>query len=313
VGSRAHGQRWLLFLSRAAKAALAVSVLITAFGALWEYSTRCYLSGFSDAVVPSGAPPEEKVAAILSWMQNGPSRTASDPSTDSGFEFRNPEITLNNRTLLKVCGTATNAFVNLADTAGLQARRLLLLSNGSVAHVVAEVNINGRWVVVDPAFGVILKDSAGHLLTREDLANPDVLHTATQSIPAYSSLYTYTHTSHVHLEAFPWLGHWLHAALDATYPQWQESFDWTLLLERDSYAFCVAGSLLLLLSLFANFFLFCVERLRGIAPPPPAWHGERERRHPSSGLPVTLAGTDLSADVQIPVLTAAATSDPIER
>ena len=73
---------------------------------------------------------------------------------------RDPEDTLNYSGLLHVCGSATNAFVNLADSSGLRARRLLLLSpRGTASHVVAEVSLDGRWVVVDPVFGTLLKVS----------------------------------------------------------------------------------------------------------------------------------------------------------
>ena len=43
--------------------------------------------------------------------------------------IREPEESLNYASLLKVCGSATNAFVNLANAGGLPARRLLLMSD----------------------------------------------------------------------------------------------------------------------------------------------------------------------------------------
>ena len=41
---------------------------------------------------------------------------------------RDPQDTLNYHQLLEVCGSATNAFLNLSRSTGLQARRLLLLT-----------------------------------------------------------------------------------------------------------------------------------------------------------------------------------------
>src|SRR5215469_16931195 len=74
--------------------------------------------------------------------------------------------------LLQVCGTATNAFENLAVSGGLAARRLLLLDSSSrTKHVDAEVLVNGRWIVVDPAFRVILRSPDGQTLTRDELMN----------------------------------------------------------------------------------------------------------------------------------------------
>ena len=66
-------------LSHAANALLIASLLLTAYGATWEYSTRCYLRGFSDAVVPYAASPQQKIEAILSWIGTGPARIASSP------------------------------------------------------------------------------------------------------------------------------------------------------------------------------------------------------------------------------------------
>ena len=115
------------------------SVLLSLFGLGWEYSTRWYLSGFSNAVLPYSSSPEKKVAAILAWMEQGPARETEYYSDDA--ENRDPVDTLNYKELLSVCGTATNAFVNLASAGGIEARRLLLLDaqGMNTNHVVAEV------------------------------------------------------------------------------------------------------------------------------------------------------------------------------
>jgi hypothetical protein len=167
------------------------SVLLSLFGLGWEYSTRWYLSGFSSAVLPFSASPEKKVAAILAWMEQGPARQPEYYSEDS--ENRDPVDTLNYKELLNVCGTATNAFVNLASAGGMQSRRLLLLDaqGMSTNHVVAEVLIDGRWVIVDPTFHAILRDSEGHLLTRQELARPEVFREATRKLENYDPSYNY--------------------------------------------------------------------------------------------------------------------------
>jgi hypothetical protein len=59
-------------LSHAVNFLLLASLLLTVYGALWEYSSRSYLKGFSDAVVPSSATPMQKIEAILDWMGNSP-------------------------------------------------------------------------------------------------------------------------------------------------------------------------------------------------------------------------------------------------
>ena len=89
----------------AVNALLFVSVLAVLYSIGWEFSTRSYLKGFSDAIIPASGDAQQKVEAILQWMAHGPVRR-SDTET-GGFDMRNPEDTLNIQRLLEVCGTAT--------------------------------------------------------------------------------------------------------------------------------------------------------------------------------------------------------------
>jgi hypothetical protein len=221
-------------------------LLLCAFVALiysagWEYSVRRYLDGFSDAIVPSSAPAERQVEAILDWMRGGFSRTVA--ADLSALDQRDPETTLNYQQLLAVCGTATNAFLNLARSNGLSARRLLLLTPERMTkHVVAEVLINGRWVIAGPAYRVLWRDANGRLLTRSDMLNPAVFAEATRAAPKYPHEYTYERVAHVRMVRLPIVGMRLRWILDKVVPGWEERLDWTLLLERESFfAFCVSG------------------------------------------------------------------------
>jgi len=223
-------------------ALLLVALLAVVYSGGWEFSVRRYLDGFSDAIVPDSEPAERQAEAILDWMRKGPPRiVAADPSVLPG---RDPETTLNYRQLLSVCGTATNAFLNLARSNGLSARRLLLLTRDNQAkHVVAEVLIDGRWVIADPAYRILLRDAKGHLLTREELRNPAVLAEATNSVPNYPKEYSYENVAHVRLARLPMQGFHLRWILDRAMPGWEESVDWTLLLERESFfALCMSAS-----------------------------------------------------------------------
>jgi transglutaminase-like putative cysteine protease len=229
---------------------LIASLLFLGYSVAWEYSVRRYLKGFSDAVVPSGATPEEKVDAILTWMRTGPPRAVA--TNPNNLANRDPEVTLNYRQLLGICGTATNAFLNLSRSAGLPARRLLLLSPEHFTnHVVAEVFIDGRWIIVDPTFRLILRDAQGHTLTRQELQNPDVFNQATGHIPNYPPFYNYLRVGHVRIARLPIIGFSLRAALQHLYPTWDESKDWTLLLERESFFFFFASA-----TFFSFFFIF---------------------------------------------------------
>ena len=232
------------------------SLLLSLLGLGWEYSTRLYLSGFSNAVLPYSSTPEQKVTAILAWMEQGPARQAEYYSDEA--ENRDPVDTLNYKELLSVCGTATNAFVNLASAGGMQARRLLLLDAQSMNtnHVVAEVRIDGRWVVVDPTYHAILTNSKGHPLTRQELAQPSVFQDATQKLAHYNPAYNYEQTAFIHFARLPLIGPFLQTKLNSVVPSWLESINWTVLLERQSYNTLVVGIALLCLAIFLRRLVF---------------------------------------------------------
>jgi len=214
-----------------------------------EYSVRRYLDGFSDAIVPNSLPAEQKVEAILSWMRAEPSR--ANTANPGALAQRDPETTLTYRQLLNVCGTATNAFLNLARSSDLQVRRLLLLTPDHRAkHVVAEVLIDRRWIIVDPTYRVIMKDARGRNLTRSELRDPAVFSEAIGRVPNYPREYTYDQFAHVRLARLPLEGLHLRRLLDSVYPGWDEAVDWSLLLERESFFYlvlCSAATLFFLL------------------------------------------------------------------
>jgi hypothetical protein len=213
---------------------LAVALVSTVYSGMWELSVRRYLRGFSDAIVPVAASPQQKVQAVLSWMLNGPPRLHSaNPQLLSAHD---PEETLNYQDLLAVCGSATNALLNLSRSAGVPARRLLLLAPDRTAkHVVAEVQVDGRWVIVDATYRAFMKDAKGNLLTRSELQNPELFREATSALANYPSQYSYERFAHVRLAALPFHGVGLRPVLDRLFPHWEEYLDWTLLLERRSF------------------------------------------------------------------------------
>ena len=230
-----------------------------------EYSVRRYLDGFSDAIVPDVLPAEQKVNAILSWMRAEPSRAVTD-SPDS-LAHRDPEVTLNYQQLLNVCGTATNAFLNLARSSDLNVRRLLLLTpDHKTKHVVAEVLIDERWIIVDPTYRAVMKDANGRFLTRQDLRNPAIFAEAANAIPNYPREYTFENSAHVRLARLPLDGFHLQGVLDSVYPGWDEVIDWSLLLERESFFYAVASAA-------AFVFLLLVRTLLG-------WYADRRLRIP---------------------------------
>jgi len=224
---------------------LFVSLFAVAYTAVWEYSTRRYLKGFSDAVIPESASPETKTQAILDWMSSPAAQLT--PAFNGQPSDRDPIDTLNYQALLQVCGTATNAFINLADSGGLLARRLLLLDAKQRAkHVDAEVLVNGRWIVVDPAFRVILRGPDGKTLTRDELANPGVFAAATRNIPRYLPSYTFEKTAHVRIARAKFIGLPLRKALHFLLPGWEDSAAISLILERESLAATIVAIMIAL-------------------------------------------------------------------
>src|SRR6202167_2735490 len=245
---------------------LILAILLAGYSAVWEYSTRKYLKGFSDAIVPVSASTDEKAEAILHWMANGPTRHPQGP--DPSSPDRDPTDTLNYTSLLRVCGNATNAFINLSDSAGLAARRLLLLdSHGSAKHVVAELSMNERWVVVDPTFHLIFRGPDGVPLTREQLTDPAVFSAATRNVNGYSSNYSFERTTHVRMGRLGWLGLPVRSVVNRLLPGWEDSTAVSLLLERKSLATLVfALTLLFLLALLRVGLRWYGERRLGLHP-----------------------------------------------
>jgi hypothetical protein len=243
----------------------AASLACLAFAAAREWSVRQYLHGFSDAVVSASAQPDQKIEAILNWMRAGPSRAVAAKPDE--LSPRNPENTLNYTQLLTICGSATNAFLNLSRSSGLESRRLLLLtSDRQTKHVVAEVLVDGRWIVVDPSFRAVMRDRKGRALTRKDLQDPAKFREATSLVPNYPADYNYDRYAHVRLARLPLDGFHLRKLLESILPGWDETLDWSLFLERESFFVLVITSAFALISLALRLLL--------------AWYADRRLRVP---------------------------------
>jgi hypothetical protein len=233
---------------------LVISIFFALYAVGWEFSTRRYLKGFSDAIVPATAPADQKIEAILSWMKYGPARLPYGPSPS--VPDRDPTDTLNYDALLQVCGTATNAFINLANTGDLEVRRLLLLDQDQMTkHVVAEVLVHGRWIIVDPAYRVVFRDANGRAVTREDLLNPATFSAVIQKIPTFPPAYTFDNTVHIRVARLHILGVPLRGILNRLTPGWEDSVMMTLLVERESFAAMIVAILLVVFLLLLRYSL----------------------------------------------------------
>lgn len=263
--ARAHATFRLIV--RVTNALLTLAILGALSCAAWEYSTQRYVDAFSDAIVPVSGSPELKVQSILDWMAHPPARFAAEIA--GGPHDRDPLDTLNYKALLQVCGTATNAFLNLADTSGLSARRLLLLDSADgTKHVDAEILVNGRWFVVDPTFRVILRGPDGKMLTRRELASPATFAAATQTIPAYDPSYSFERTEHVRLIGIPVIGRPVQRVLNFLVPAWQDSAEISLIFERESLlALTIAIAIALILLVFRLMLYWIGSTRLGISSP----------------------------------------------
>ena len=243
---------------------LLVAVLVSSvYAGIREYSVRRYLDGFSDAIVPNAMPEEQKLQAILDWMRAEPSRAiATDPDT---LAKRDPEMTLTYRQLLDVCGTATNAFLNLVRSSDLRARRLLLLTpDNNTKHVVAEVLMSGA---VDRCRSNLPCDHegcGGQLSDAQGSAESRDLSRSHQRRPKLSA--------RIYLRSFwprpfgavavSWI--WAQEMLGTIAPGWEEAIDWSLLLERESFFYLVLSvtAMLFFLLLRAVLAWYADSRLR---------------------------------------------------
>jgi hypothetical protein len=232
-GRNAAANRLVALLGRSGAALAVGAALLLVYGLAWNYSSHRYLKGFADAIIPLEGSAQEKTEALLAWFRHEPQR--SDSLVEGTTNLRDPVNIVQNEHLLKVCGSASNAFMNLADAAGLRARRLLLLApSGSAMHVVAEVRWGDRWVVVDPQQGQVFTDHVGRALTRDELHHPEVFRDAISRMPRYNPAYTFERTAHLHLQRLPWVGDLVRRTLDRLSPGWEEAIDWGYAAENPS-------------------------------------------------------------------------------
>jgi len=230
------------------------AVCFLVYGLAWNFSTGRYLRGFADAIVPVDGSSQEKSEALLAWFHHEPARSLAPGDLGT---LRDPVWILQNSQLLKTCGSASNAFINLAETAGIKTRRLLLLdASGGAKHVVAEVQWGKRWVVVDPSLGLVFRDGLRKALSKEDLRDPLIFHDAIGHMPGYSGIYTFEHTHYIRLERVPLLGAALRQVLDRLFPSWEGALDWAYVLENPSLWPMLASILMLLLGVLIRWFVY---------------------------------------------------------
>ena len=85
-------------------------------------------------------------------------------------------------------------------------------------------------------------------------------------MPNYPAIYDYDRVAHVRIARLPLDGFGLRRLLEKFYPGWDEDFDWSLLLERESFFFFFASA-------FFFLFFFILRLLL-------AWYADHRLRVP---------------------------------
>jgi len=73
-------------------------------------------------------------------------------------------------------------------------------------------------------------------------------------VPNYPKEYDYAHFAHIRIARLPLDGFHLRNLLDTVNPGWEESLDWSLLLERESFFALVVAAICVLFFLALRFF-----------------------------------------------------------
>jgi hypothetical protein len=203
------------------KRRLIVSLYCLLISTVWNVGNTHYLRGLAEGINTNATDPVKKVENILDWLEY---RSGLVGETEGTIGNQRDVIgILSGKQFLRVCGTASFAFVNIAKESGLEARRLILMGPGAEAkHVVSEVLIDDKWVVVDPAFTTLMRDSNGKLLTRENLKNPAVLKSATKEMANYQDRFTYENATHLRFESVPLLGKAARWTLNLINSNWED-------------------------------------------------------------------------------------------
>jgi tetratricopeptide (TPR) repeat protein len=127
-------------------------------GTAWARSTALRLT--SDKTTD-----REKVEALVAWTNQNVRPQYAAPTEVISDNFYNIA-----RRGFGYCDQVNHVFATLATFAGYQSRLLFLRDEDGVSpHTVAEVFLDGRWIVVDAWIGAVLHDEDGRLVSVADI------------------------------------------------------------------------------------------------------------------------------------------------
>ena len=95
------------------------------------------------------------------------------------------------------CGSTARVVHAMLEAQGIRTRVLLLTdAREHSLHTVLESHVQGRWVVLDPLYGIVFHRRDGMLATRADLlADPAFFHTQVDTVQGYDARYTYEYAT----------------------------------------------------------------------------------------------------------------------
>jgi hypothetical protein len=91
------------------------------------------------------------------------------------------------------CGSTARVVHAMLEAQHIRTRVLLLTdARERSLHTVLESHVDGRWVVLDPLYGIVFHRRDGALATRADLlADPAFFHAQVDTVQGYDARYTY--------------------------------------------------------------------------------------------------------------------------
>jgi len=129
-----------------------------------------------------------------------------------------------------VCGSATNAFLNLTRSAGVESRRSCWLTHSAPRNTVAEVYIDDAGSLLTQPTARLSRMLTAICFTRRNLQNP-AFFARPPADPRYIPDYSYESYAHVRLAALPLHGFHIRWVLDVSSrlgtSTWTGAFCWS--------------------------------------------------------------------------------------
>jgi transglutaminase superfamily protein len=188
---------------------LAISSLLC----LWQLALFTVDSSFVDGICAVVArpesPPEQRAMQLFRWVNSYDDEELSSSAATPPRGLLTPRAMIEHRAYFRAnCGSKAWLLAILARHAGLQARELRLCdARHEARHVVCEVLIGSRWLVLDPTVDLDFRRRDGQLATAAELRDPALLAVNARRADYYDlQRWQFTHAERLHFEKVPLVG-----------------------------------------------------------------------------------------------------------